>query len=146
MKLSTRSRYGVRLMAFLALRYGHGPVLLREVAEREAISEKYLGQIVIPLRSASLLRSVRGARGGYELAREPREISVKEIVAVLEGGLDIADSEKEQENGSTLSALIIRRVWDGLSDEISRLLSEITLDEIVHWVREGGESPAMYNI
>jgi len=133
-------------MAFLALRYGHGPVLLREVAEREAISEKYLGQIVIPLRSASLLRSVRGARGGYELAREPREISVKEIVAVLEGGLDIADSEKEQENGSTLSALIIRRVWDGLSDEISRLLSEITLDEIVHWVREGGESPAMYNI
>jgi len=133
-------------MAFLALRYGHGPVLLREVAEREAISEKYLGQIVIPLRSASLLRSVRGARGGYELAREPREISVKEIVAVLEGGLDIADSEKEQENGSTLSALIIRRVWDDLSDEISRLLSEITLDEIVHWVREGGESPAMYNI
>lgn len=133
-------------MAVLALRYGHGPVLLREVAEQEAISEKYLGQIVIPLRSAALLRSVRGARGGYELAREPREITVREIVEVLEGGLDIADGEKEHESVRTLSALVIHRVWEELTEEIARSLSAVSLDDIAHRVREGGESPVMYNI
>lgn len=133
-------------MAILALRYGHGPVLLREVAEREAISEKYLGQIVMPLRSASLLHSVRGARGGYVLAREPRQITVAEIVEVLEGGLDVSDTESERDGASTLPAIVIRRIWEELSRQIVRSLSGVTLEEIVHRVHEGGESPVMYNI
>lgn len=133
-------------MAVLALRYGHGPVLLREVAEREAISEKYLGQIVIPLRSASLIRSVRGARGGYILAREPKEISLAQVVEVLEGGFDIAESESARGGGTTLPALVVRRVWRDLSREIEHRLSGITLEEIVHRIREGGANPVMYNI
>lgn len=144
MKLSTRSTYGVRLMAILALRYGHGPVLLREVAERESISEKYLGQIVMPLRSAGLIRSVRGARGGYALAREPKRINFKEIVEVLEGGLEIVDSASEE--GSTLAAIVIGRVWQGLSAEILASLQAVTLEEVVRRVHAGGESPSMYNI
>jgi Rrf2 family protein len=146
MKLSTRSRYGTRLMAILALRYGHGPVLLREISEREAISEKYLSQIVIPLRSASLIRSVRGARGGYVLAREPAQIDLRQIVEALEGGLDIADSDASAAKSASLAGLVVRGVWEELGAQIARSLSEITLEEIVHRVRQGGESPAMYNI
>lgn len=144
MKLSTRTKYGTRLMTILALRYGHGPVLLREVAEREEISEKYLSQIVMPLRAASLIRSVRGARGGYALARAPREISLREIVEVLEGGLELADAE----NGAsrTLTAVVTARIWQELSEELARVLAATTLEDIVHQVHSGGESPAMYNI
>lgn len=133
-------------MATLALRFGHGPVLLREVAERETISEKYLGQIVIPLRASSLIRSVRGARGGYVLARAPAEISLREIVEGLEGGLDIGETGNEARNGATVTALVIRGVWRDLSVEIVRSLSQITLEEIVRRVRQGGPAPEMYNI
>ncbi|HUX19980.1 MAG TPA: Rrf2 family transcriptional regulator [Spirochaetia bacterium] len=146
MKLSTRSTYGVRFMTILALRYGHGPVLLREVAERESLSEKYLGQIVMPLRSGSLIHSVRGARGGYALAREPREINLREIVEVLEGGLEIVDTETPTAGGHSLASIVIGRVWQQLSSDIVESLSGITLEEIVRRVHEGGESPAMYNI
>jgi Rrf2 family protein len=133
-------------MAILALRFGYGPVLLREVAEREQISEKYLSQIVIPLRSAALIRSIRGARGGYTLAREPRDIDLREIVDALEGGLDIADVENPQENGSTSSAIVAREIWRELSREIARSLSRITLEDIVHRVHDRGQGPVMYNI
>lgn len=144
MKLSTRTKYGTRLMAILALRYGHGPVLLREISEREAISEKYLSQIVIPLRSASLVRSVRGARGGYVLAREPREINLREIVEALEGG--IAESEESGANPASLAGLVISGVWRELGAGIARALSEITLEEVVRRVHDAGEHPAMYSI
>lgn len=134
------------MMAVLALRHGQGPVLLREVAKAEAMSEKYLSQIVMPLRSASLLRSVRGARGGYVLAREPGKISVGEIVEVLEGGFDIADTGKNHPNASSVIALVLRRVWRDLSGEIARSLSGITLQDIVRQAHEDGESLVMYNI
>ena len=146
MKLSTRSTYGVRLMAILALRYGHGPVLLREVAEREEISEKYLGQIVMPLRAGALIRSVRGARGGYVLARAPEEISLREIVELLEGGLELAEAESNGTGTRTLTAVVIARVWQELTEELARVLAATTLADIVRQVHSGGESPAMYNI
>jgi Rrf2 family protein len=133
-------------MTILALRYGHGPVLLRQVAERESISEKYLGQIVMPLRSGSLIRSVRGARGGYALAREPKAINLREIVEVLEGGLEIVDTDTSSDGSPTVAAVVIGRVWQDLSSEIVGSLSGITLDDLVRRVHEGGESPAMYNI
>ena len=80
MKLSTRSRYGLRLMIALAMSYGGGPRLLKEIADTEELSEKYLGQLVIPLKSAGFISAVRGAKGGYELTRDPEGISPLEIV------------------------------------------------------------------
>ena len=87
--MSTRGRYGVRLMTALALRYGGGVVLLRDVARQEAISQKYLGQIVIPLRTAGLIVSQRGARGGYALARPPQSITAREVLEAIEGPLAV---------------------------------------------------------
>jgi len=85
MKLSTRTRYGVRLMLALARNHGQGSVFLRDVAKAEEISEKYLSQIIIPLRGAGLVSSSRGVHGGYALARSPAEITLRQIVAPLEG-------------------------------------------------------------
>ena len=80
MKITTRSRYGVRLMLELAGNYGKGQVLLKDIARNEGISEKYLSLIIIPLRTAGLVQSTRGAHGGYSLAKPPGEITLKDIV------------------------------------------------------------------
>ncbi|MGD0280318.1 MAG: Rrf2 family transcriptional regulator, partial [Smithella sp.] len=77
MKLSTRARYGVRLMVALAVNYDKGPVFLKDVAKGENISEKYLSLIIIPLRRIGLVNSIRGAHGGYLLAKDPSQITMK---------------------------------------------------------------------
>lgn len=87
LQMSTRSRYGVRLMVALALRYGDGISLLREISRQEGISEKYLGQIIIPLKAAGLVLSQRGAHGGYSLARPPGDITVRDVVEAIEGSI-----------------------------------------------------------
>jgi len=146
MKLSTRSTYGVRMMALLATSHGRGPVLLKEVAERERISEKYLSQIVIPLRSAGLLRSVRGAHGGYALAREPGQITVREIVEVLEGGLDLVDPQEERDEPPQATDRTISRMWKRLSGEMVRTLDSITLGDIVVQANEDAHTHGTYSI
>ena len=95
MKLSTRSRYGVRLMIALAAAGGDKSVFLKDIAASEDISEKYLSLIVIPLRAAGLIRSIRGARGGYVLAREPKDISLCDIVEAVEGETCLVNCVKD---------------------------------------------------
>ena len=85
MKLSTRGRYGMRLMVDLAQHYAEGPVTLKAIAERQELSAKYLEQLIIPLRAAGLIRSVRGRQGGYLLARKAENISAGQILKVVEG-------------------------------------------------------------
>jgi Rrf2 family cysteine metabolism transcriptional repressor len=91
MKLSTRGRYGVRLMLELALHYGEGPILLKDIAGRQGISEKYLWQLINPLKTAGLVNSLRGARGGYMLGKAPDAVSLKAILLILEGSLCLVD-------------------------------------------------------
>jgi len=88
MKLSTRGRYGLRAMYDLALRYGEGPVSLNSIADRQMVSLPYLEQLMAKLRRAGLASSSRGAQGGYELAKPPEEITVGDIVRVMEGPFD----------------------------------------------------------
>ncbi len=87
MKISTKGRYALRLMLDIALHSDGSPVALRDVARRESISDKYLEQIVTPLQRAGLVRSVRGAGGGYLLTRTPAEYTVGDILRTLEGDL-----------------------------------------------------------
>ena len=91
MKLSTKGRYGARLMLELALEYGKGPVLLKEVAERQEISEKYLGHLISPLKAAGLINSTRGAHGGYTLAKASKDITLAEVVQAVEGNLSVVE-------------------------------------------------------
>src|SRR4030067_739218 len=91
MKLSTRSRYGVRLMLALGVKSNQGPIFLKDIARSEEISEKYLSQIIIPLKAKGLVSTFRGAHGGYILARRASEIRLREIVEPLEGDLCLVD-------------------------------------------------------
>lgn len=134
------------MMALLATVYGGGPILLKEVAERENISEKYLSQIVIPLRSAGLLRSVRGAHGGYALGREPSQITVREIVEVLEGGLDLVDPRNEKGASVQPTDRVIWRIWRRAAAEVGSVFESVTLGEIVAQGKTESSTPNMYDI
>jgi len=130
MKLSTRSRYGVRMMIDLAGHFGEKPVFLKDVAARENISEKYLSLIVIPLRSAGLIRSIRGARGGYVLAREPKDISLRNIVEAVDGATCLVNCVKNPETCDRASTCPTRDLWTFLGNRINETLESVTLAQL----------------
>ncbi len=131
MKLSTRSRYGVRLMIALAVAGGDKSVFLKDIAASEDISEKYLSLIVIPLRAAGLLRSIRGARGGYALAREPRDISLRDIVEAVEGETCLVNCVKDPDVCKRVSVCPARDTWTQLSNTIKEAMAVVTLAHLV---------------
>jgi Rrf2 family protein len=146
MKLSTRTRYGVRLMIALALSYDKGPVFLKEIAKKENISEKYLSIIVISLRSSGLVNSTRGANGGYTLARSPEQINMKEMIDVLEGASCLVNCVKAPSECPRVSVCVTRDVWTMISEKMAELLQSITLDKLVTMNREKMEQAIMHNI
>ena len=146
MKLSTRSRYGVRLMLDLALNNTRGSVYLKDIAKEEEISEKYLSLIIIPLRSAGLVNSMRGAHGGYTLAKPASQITLKEIVDVLEGDTCLVDCVKNPSACSRADTCASRDLWANLSETISQTLGSVTLEDLVRKSREKGQSGAMFHI
>lgn len=136
MKLSTKSRYAVRLMVNLTFAYQKGPVQLNEIAKREEVSEKYLSQIVILLRGAGLIQSVRGAKGGYLLSKTPSQITVKDIVEVMEGGLNIVDCLSDDKYCKRSQTCITKNVWDKVTSSISKTLEEISLENLADQVQD----------
>jgi len=146
MKLSTRSRYGVRLMLELALNSNKGSVFLKDIAKKEEISEKYLSLIIIPLKAAGLVNSMRGAHGGYTLAKPASNITLKEIVDVLEGETCLVDCIKNPSACSRADTCASRDLWTILSDNISQTLGSFTLEDLVRKSREKGQSGAMFHI
>lgn len=146
MRISTRARYGTRLMLELALFYGKEPVFLKDIAKNEEISEKYLSQIIIPLKASGLVNSFRGARGGYVLARPPSEINLKDIVEILEGGLELLDCVGNSSVCSRVSRCVTRDIWSLLGQTISQTLGSITLEDLVKMHNEKEHKLMMYNI
>jgi Rrf2 family protein len=131
MKLSTRARYGVRMMLELALNYGKGPTYLREVAEKEDISEKYLSQLALALKSANLISSERGMKGGYVLKRSPEEINLREIVEALEGKLNLVPCLNNPAVCNRVSLCVTREVWKKVDQAVIVTLEKITLGDLV---------------
>jgi Rrf2 family protein len=131
MKLSTKGRYGVRLMLDLALHYGQGTVFLRDVAKRQEISEKYLWQLTGPLKAARLIRSTRGPHGGYALAKPPQDINLREIVNILEGPLCIVDCVDDPGLCDRALACHARRIWSIISMRILDVLESTTLQDML---------------
>jgi Rrf2 family protein len=143
MKLSTRSRYGVRMMADLADNYGKNPLFLKDIAKREDISEKYLSIIVIPLRSSGLIQSTRGAHGGYTLARRPEEITVQDIFDALEGKICLVDCVKNPQDCSRAGICPTREIWSALGEKIRETLNSVTLADLVKTRREKADNNMM---
>lgn len=132
MKLSTRARYGMRMMLTLAAEYGKGPMYLKDIAGAEEISEKYLSLLVLPLRHAGLIHSIRGAYGGYALAKAPSQIKLGEIVEVLEGDC-IVDCLKNPSACPRFARCKSRDIWAFLNEKMSEALHSITLEQ---WLSE----------
>ena len=146
MKLSTRARYGVRLMVALAFNYDKGPVFLKDVAKGENISEKYLSLIIIPLRRTGLVNSIRGAHGGYSLAKNPSQITMKEIIDVLEGDCSLVDCVSNPSSCPRVSICASHDIWAIIGGKISETLNSITLDTLVKMNQEKAEKTMMHNI
>lgn len=115
----------------LALKYGAQPVFLKDIANAHAISEKYLSKLVIPLRGVGLISSFRGAHGGYALARDPRKITVREIVQVLEGELTPATGSRSRTTGGQADSHPTEGVWSLLDKTVYETLENVTLDSLV---------------
>ena len=124
------------LMVDLAMNGGSNPVSLKSVAERQNLSEHYLEQLIAPLRNAGYVRSIRGAYGGYVLAKEQRDISVKDIVLTLEGPLTIVDEDVND----GMDAL-----WDKLRESILSVMESVTLEDLVA-MRQRQHGSFMYYI
>jgi len=131
MKVSTKGRYGVRFMVELASHEKEGNVALKEISRRQAISEKYLWQVVNPLKKEGLIRAISGPRGGFTLARQPKEITLGDILAVLEGDMTLVACTKEPGACSRSNMCAMREVWKEIGQKLTDTLSSITLADIV---------------
>ncbi|GCD12197.1 Rrf2 family transcriptional regulator [Clostridium tagluense] len=130
MKLSTKGRYGVKAMVDLAINYGEQPISIKSISERQSISEYYLEQLFSSLRKAKLIKSVRGAQGGYILNRAPEEITIYDVINVLEGPIEISDC-LEEGSCNKIDCCATRLLWKKIKNSIDSVTSSITLKDIV---------------
>ena len=146
MRLSTRGCYGLRAILDLALHYCTKPVLMRNIAENKGISRKYLHALLTSLKSAGYVRSVRGAGGGYMLARAPAQIPVDKVLQVLEGSLRVTGCAEDPSTCDRSPRCVTHELWQELSAVVEQLLSGFTLEDLVnrHAVK-AAEAP-MYHI
>lgn len=132
MKLSTKGKYGVKALFELAMHQGAGPVSLKAIAERQGLSEHYLEQLAAPLRKAGVINAVRGAQGGYLLARPANQITVGDVIRVLEGPVGFTDCSTEGETDPTCAANCpVHGVWERVTQQIIAVIDSITLQDLV---------------
>lgn len=147
MRLSTKGRYGARAMLDLALNSAEGPILLRDIARRQEVSEKYLEHSITALRKAGLVRSVRGARGGYVLAKSPSQIRLSEIMQVLEGSMAPVECVDDPHICQRAQLCVTRDIWTKIKEAIDDILESITLRDMVERQnRKRNSKTIVYNI
>ncbi|MFC3039154.1 cysteine metabolism transcriptional regulator CymR [Virgibacillus xinjiangensis] len=123
MKISTKGRYGLTIMIVLAKNFGKGPTSLKSIARDNDLSEHYLEQLASPLRNAGLIKSIRGAYGGYVLAKEPKEITAGDIIRVLEGPITPVEGIEEEEPAK-------QALWMRVRDAVKDVLDTTTLEDL----------------
>jgi Rrf2 family iron-sulfur cluster assembly transcriptional regulator len=139
MKLSTRSRYGTRLLLDMAQHYDQGPIQLGDIAKRQDISVKYLEQIIIPLKRANYVLSVRGPKGGHFLAKPPEDITLGEIVALLEAGPSLVKCSEHAEVCQRSATCPTRPIWKEAAQAMFDKLDAITLADLAERARAGAQ-------
>ena len=136
MKISTKGRYALRLMLDLAVYDTGDPVSLKDVAKRQEISEKYLEQIISLLHKAGLVRSIRGAQGGYRLTRQPKEYTVGDILRQTEGSLAPAACIEDEKSCDRIESCVTIRIYEKINRAVNSVVDGITLEDMVGWYRE----------
>ncbi len=144
MRISSKGDYGLRALFDLALHHGQGPVRSRDIAERQAIDENYLNQLLIQLRRAGLVQSLRGPQGGHLLARGPSEITLLEALQALEGPM-VEMAEGIQPSPQSDQTAILGDVWCGLRSAVEGYLAAHTLEDLAQRKRER-DGQSMYYI
>ncbi|EGQ27627.1 Rrf2 family transcriptional regulator [Mammaliicoccus sciuri] len=126
MKISTKGRYGLTVIVELGRKFGEGPVPLRKIAEEQNLSEAYLEQLIPPLRNSGLVKSVRGAYGGYKLAKDPSQITAGEIIRLLEGPIQLVEGLEDDE-------IPQRELWKRIGDAIRGVLDHTTIKDLIEY-------------
>ena len=137
MKLSTRSRYGTRLMIDLAQNSGKGPIRIHDIAKRQDISVKYLEQLIIPLKKANYIKSVRGPKGGHMLAKPKRKITVGGIVRVLEPDSGLVPCIEEPETCAKSDDCVSRGIWSKATQAVYDILDSVNLSDLAQEIPKG---------
>ncbi|GGC92568.1 HTH-type transcriptional regulator CymR [Thalassobacillus devorans] len=139
MKISTKGRYGLTIMIELAKRYGEGPISLKQIAREKDLSEHYLEQLVAPLRNARLVKSVRGAYGGYMLTKAPHEITAGDVIRVLEGPITPVEGIEDEEPAK-------QALWKRVRDAVKEVLDTTTLEDLKDHVEDQTQDAYMFYI
>lgn len=148
MKISTKGRYGLRILLDIALyRIGNKPRMIREIANNQEISEKYISRLIIELRKAGFVKSVRGANGGYTLTRRPEDISVLEVLETMEGPVAIVDCTSSAEGICHRKSLCpAQRMWAEINQKIRSAFAAYTLKDLLELYISNGETVIDYCI
>ena len=139
MKISTKGRYGLTIMIELAKKYGEGPVSLKSIAQTHDLSEHYLEQLIAPLRNGGLVKSVRGAYGGYILANEPNQITAGDIIQLLEGPISPVEGIEDEEPAK-------RELFIRIRDAVKEVLDSTTLEDLAQYSEDGDTDSYMFYI
>ncbi len=124
MKISTKGRYGLTIVVELGRKYGEGPVPLRKIAEEQELSEAYLEQLIPPLRNSGIVKSVRGAYGGYMLAKLPTEITAGDVIRILEGPIQLVEGLEETD-------IPQQELWHRIGEAIRSVLDTTTIQDLM---------------
>jgi Rrf2 family transcriptional regulator, cysteine metabolism repressor len=131
MKISTRGRYATRALLDLAEHYGQGPIVLAQVASRQEISEQYLEHLIGPLKIAGLVKAVRGASGGFLLAKAPSEIKISQIIQAVEGSTGIVDCVDDPASCTRSGECPARDVWARATHAMDDVFTSTTLKDLM---------------
>lgn len=140
--MSTKGRYGLRIMMELARHYGKGPIPVDIIAENQNISGKYIHVLVMGLKSTGLIRTLRGPKGGYSLARDPASITALDVVTALEGKIAPVECVEEESYCNHSSNCIARDLWCKTASAIKEVLQRITIKELADRQFGCGDQPA----
>lgn len=124
MKISTKGRYGLTIVVELGRKYGEGPVPLRKIAEEQELSEAYLEQLIPPLRNSGIVKSVRGAYGGYMLAKQPTEITAGDVIRILEGPIQLVE-------GLEGTDIPQEELWHRIGEAVRNVLDTTTIQDLM---------------
>lgn len=138
-RISTKGRYGLTIMIELAKLYGEGPVPLRQIAQDNELSEAYLEQLVSPLRNSGLVKSVRGAHGGYMLSKPPHLISAGDVIRVLEGPIQPVEGIENE-------APPQRELWMRIRDAVKTVLDTTSIEDLAAYNETPSDNGYMYYI
>ena len=139
MKISTKGRYGLTIVVVLGSKYGEGPIPLRQIAEEQSLSEAYLEQLIPPLRNNGIVKSVRGAYGGYMLAKPPTEITSGDVIRIFEGpiqpveGLEDADIPQHE-------------LWKRIAEAVRVVLDTTTIEDLIKSETNSDDDSYMFYI